>query len=142
MAVLFEDIPKSFKNLQKQDSFLILEKNFSKRFSNVFGDRYVASTEEDKVMWMDSYQPPGKVASQILQNSDIRHTDAVESIENLNPKETAENAYFVVVNKYYTKKEINERTKNYKVCPQAKKLKRIIHRVYSKDYARGLQTSY
>ena len=91
---------------------------------------------------MDSYQPPGKVASQILQNSDIRHTDAVESIENLNPKETAENAYFVVVNKYYTKKEINERTKNYKVCPQAKKLKRIIHRVYSKDYARGLQTSY
>ena len=124
-ALKYTDI--KLQTLQDKDLILLIENNIRGGLSSVMGDRYVKSDENNTVLYMDATNLYGHSMSQMLPYDELemwhgypdKYWNWLEEI--LNTPDDSDFGYFLEVDLKYPD-NIKEKTKNFPLCPENKKI--------------------
>ena len=101
------------QTLQDKDMILLLENNIRGGISSVMGDRYVKSSDTEKILYIDANNLYGHSMSQPLPFDEIKFDQNVNSEDILNTPDDSDIGYFIEVNLTYPN---NIENKEFPVC--------------------------
>ena len=118
--------------LQDKDMILLLENNIRGGISSVMGDRYVKSSDNKKIFYVDACKLYGHSMSQPIPYDEIKFDNIVKLEDILNTLDDSGIGFFVEADSIYPDK-IKEKTKNFPFAPVNKKINPDNFKVYMKE---------
>ena len=119
------------QTLQDKDMILLLENNIRGGISGVFGDRYVKSDDNKKIIYGDVTNLYGFAMSQPLPYDDIKFENVCLQ-EILNTPDDSDIGYFLEVDLEYSY-NIRQKTKHFPFCPENKSISKDDFSPYMKS---------
>ena len=110
----------NLQTLQGKDVILLLENNIRGGISSVMGDRYVKSTDNKKILYIDANNLYGHSMSEPLPYDEIKLDKNVKLEDILNTQDDSNIGFFIEVDLNYPD-NTKEKTKNSAFAPVNKK---------------------
>ena len=110
----------NLQTLQDKDMILLSENNILGGISSIISDRYVKSSDNKKILYIDAYNLCGHSMSEPLPYDEIKFEKNVELENILNTPDDSDIGYFIEVDLTYPN-NIKEKTKNFPFAPVNKK---------------------
>ena len=111
---------------------LLLENNIRGGISSVMGDRYIKSNENEKILYIDANSLYGHSMSQPLPYDEIKLDNNNNLEDILKTPDDSDIGYFVEVDLKYPD-NIKQKTKNFPVAPENKKINPDTFNDYMKE---------
>ena len=110
----------NLQTLQDKDMILLIENNIGGGISSVMGDRYVKSSDNKKILYIDANNLYGRSMSQPLPYDEIKFDNNVRLEDILNTLDDSDIGYFVEAD-LICPDNMKEKTKNSPFAPVNKK---------------------